>query len=68
MFCDCGSSCISSVQINEPAQDKTYKKTCVASKDSDQPVYPPSMARLLVYPSFEPVEGTGDRQRLIRLR
>ena len=25
----------------EPAHDKTYNKTCVTSKDSDQPVHPP---------------------------
>ena len=35
----------------EPEYDKTYDKTCVASKGSDQPVHPPSMARVLVYPS-----------------
>ena len=47
--------------INEPAHDKIYNKTCVNSKDSDQPVHPPSMARFLVYPSLdglETVEGT----------
>ena len=40
---------------------KTYNKTCVTSKDSDQPVHPPSMARVLVHPSLdrtEVVEGT----------
>ena len=38
-----------------------YSKTCVTSKDSDQPVQPPSVARVLVYPSLdslETVEGT----------
>ena len=35
----------------EQAHDKTYNKTCVTSKDSDQPVQPPSMATNLVYPS-----------------
>ena len=38
-------------KINEPAQDKTYN-TCVTSKDSDQSVYPPSMARVLVRTSL----------------
>ena len=38
-----------------------YNKTCVTSKDSDQPVHPPSKARVLVYlslDSLEAVEGT----------
>ena len=26
------------IKINEPAHDKSYNKTCVTSKDSDQPV------------------------------
>ena len=47
--------------------DKTYNKTCVASEDLDQPVRPPSMARVLFYPfldSLEAVEGTHIQQRL----
>ena len=32
---------------NEPAHDKTYNKTCLTSKDSNQPVHPSSMARVL---------------------
>ena len=51
--------------IFESAQDKTYNKTCVTSKDTDQPVHPPSMARVLVYPSLdsqEAVEGTWNLQ------
>ena len=47
--------------IFEPAHDKTYNKTCVTSKEPNQPVCPPSMARILVYPSLdslEDVEGT----------
>ena len=54
-------------KINEPAHDNTYNKTYVTSKDSDQPVHPPSMSRLLIYPSLDslkPVEGTCDQQRL----
>ena len=27
----------------EPANDKTFNKICVTSKDSDPPVHPPSM-------------------------
>ena len=51
---------------NEPAH-KSYDKTCVTSKDSDQPVHPPSMARVLVYPSLdslEAVESTCNQGRL----
>ena len=54
----------------EPVHDETYNKNCVTSKDLDQPVHPPSMARILVYPSLdslESVDGTCDQQRLIRL-
>ena len=58
--------------IFEPVHDKTYNKTCATSKDSDQPVYPPSMAllRVLGLPSLhslEAIEDTWDQQRLIRL-
>ena len=59
------------MNINQPKQDKTYNKTCVTSKDSDQPVHPPSMARILISPSLdsmEAVEGTCYQRRLIRLR
>ena len=45
---------------NEPAHDKINNKTCITSKDSDQPVHPPSIARVPVYPpsdSLEAVEG-----------
>ena len=56
--------------IHEPAHDKTYNETCVTSKDSGQPVHPPSMARVLLYPSLdspEVTEGTYEQRRLIRL-
>ena len=49
----------------EPAHDKTYDQACVTSKD--QPVHPPSMARVLVYPSLdsrEAVKGPCDQRRL----
>ena len=52
---------------NEPAHDKTYNKTCLTSKDSDQSVHPLSMARVLVYSSLDSLEalkGTFDQQRL----
>ena len=52
---------------NEPEHGKTYNKTCVTSKDSNQPVHPPSMARVLVHHSLdcpEAVEGTCDQRRL----
>ena len=34
----------------EPVHDKTYNNTCVTSKDLDQPVHPPSIARVFIYP------------------
>ena len=43
--------------VNEPAHDKTYNKTCVTSKDSDQPVHPHIMARVLVYSSLNSLEA-----------
>ena len=54
---------------NEQEHDKTYNTctTYVNSKDSDQPVHPPSAARILVYPSLDrlgAVEGTYDQRRL----
>ena len=51
----------------EPVHDKTYNKTCVTSKNSDSPVHPPSMTRVLIHPSLdsqEAVEGSCDQQRL----
>ena len=44
----------------EPVHNKTYNKTCVTSKDSDQPVHVPSMARVLVYPSLDRQEAVED--------
>ena len=49
------------------ALDKTYNKTYVTRKDSDQAVQPPCMARLLVHSSLdslEAVEGTCNQRRL----
>ena len=53
-----------------PALDKTYNYTCMTSKDSDQLVHLPSMAKVLVYylNSLEAVEGIFDQRRLITLR
>ena len=61
---------VSSKIAAEPAHKKTYNKTYVTSKDSDQPVHPPSMARDLIYPALdrlEAIEATSDLPRLIRL-
>ena len=47
--------------------DKTYNKTCVTSKDSDQSVHIHSKAWVLVYPSLDRpdvIEGTYDQRRL----
>ena len=52
---------------NEPAHGKTYNKTCVTSKDSDQPVHQPSTTRVLVLPSLDSlvtIEGICDQQRV----
>ena len=38
------------IQIYEPVNNKTFK-TSVTNKDLDPPVHPPSMTRVLVYPS-----------------
>ena len=51
----------------KPAHDKTYNKICETSKDPDQPVHPPSTARVLVHPSLvspEAVDGTCDQRSL----
>ena len=37
----------------EPVHNKTYNKTCVNSKDSDQPVHPPSIEKVVVYPFLD---------------
>ena len=47
-----------------PAHNKTYNKTCVTSKVSDQPVHLPNKARILSYPTLdglEAVEGACDQ-------
>ena len=52
-------------ESNDPAQNKTYNKTCVTSKD--QPVQPTSMTGVLVYTSLdslEAVDSTCDQRRL----
>ena len=53
--------------------DKTYNKTCVTSKDSDQSVHPPSMAMVLMFSSLnslEAVESTCDQRtdQTVRMR
>ena len=53
--------------VYESACEKTYNKTCMTSKELDQPANPPSMARVFVHSSFdsvEAVEGTCDQRRL----
>ena len=46
--------------IIELAHDKTYNKTFVTSKDSDQHVHPPSIARVPTLDSLDGLEGTCD--------
>ena len=58
---------LSFTSIYEPAHDEFYNKTCMTSKDSDQPVHSPGKARVLVYSSLnrqEAVEATCDQRRL----
>ena len=71
MFCDNGTSCISSIIFCAHiscmrAHKKTYKKTGVTSKSSDQPVHPSSIARIRVYPTVDTlvVESKYDQRRL----
>ena len=48
---------------------KIYNKTFVTRKDSDQPVHPPNMARVLVYPSLDSLKAVKSTVKiLIRLR
>ena len=51
----------------DSAHDKTYNKTYVTSKDSDQSVHSPCLTRALVHPSLyslEAVEFSCDQRRL----
>ena len=43
--------------IFEQEHEKTYNKLWVTSKDSAQPIHPPSMARFLVYSSLDSLEA-----------
>ena len=49
------------IKLFEPVHDKSFNKTCVTSKDSDQPVHLSSLAGVVIFPSLESpkaVEGT----------
>ena len=55
-----GMSCSAREELNiVPAHDKNYNKSCVTSKDSDQPVHPPHRARIFVYPCLDCLGGGG---------
>ena len=45
-----------------PARDKAYNKTCVTSKDSDQPVPPLSLASVLIYPILNSPEAVNTHE------
>ena len=45
------------LKIFELGHDKTYNKTCVTNKNSDQSVHPPSMVGVLVYPSLDNLQA-----------
>ena len=49
-----------SINTDEPAHDKTYNLTCLNSKDSDQPVHPLGVTRVLIYLSFDSPEAIED--------
>ena len=49
-FCYSSTSCAYSVFVCESPRDNTFNKTCVTSKDLDQPVPQPPIAGVLVYP------------------
>ena len=54
-------------EVTWASTQKSYNKTCVTSKDSDKPVHPPSLAKVLVYlflDSLKAVEGTRYQRRL----
>ena len=54
-----------SIDMSQRTTKPTIRR--VTSRDSDQPVDPPSKASVLVYPSLdslEAVEGTCDQRRL----
>ena len=50
-----GQSPLLSINYIKLAHNKTYIYTCVTSKDSDQPVHPPSM--VLVHPFLDSLEA-----------
>ena len=59
--------CVKTSVEYKPAHDKTYNKTCVTSKDFDQPVLLLSTAGVIVHPSSDSpkaAESTGDHRRL----
>ena len=68
---------VKATNMIEPAHVKTYNKTCVTSKDSDQPVHPPSMARFSSIPLWDggcrrhmrsvKIDQTAQMCRLIRV-
>ena len=55
------------VKINESAHDKTYTKTCVTNTDQNNPLHPPSMSMVLVYPSFDSTEDVEGMLRLVKI-
>ena len=56
---------------NQPQHDKTNKRTCAPSEDSDQPGHPPSLIRVFAVRMKKPWvlrNPLSAEQRLIRLR
>ena len=51
--------------LSQRTTKPTYNKACVTSKDSDKPVYPPSMARILFYCSLNSQEAAEDSDQTV---
>ena len=53
--------------LYEPAHDKTYNKTCMNIKVSDQFVQPPSTERVIVYSFLNSMEDSDQTAQMHRL-
>ena len=56
--------CCGEIKKNEPAHDKTYNKTCVISKDSDQPAHLCSLIRVFTDSTVSRLSNKGQKRSL----